>query len=212
VRVGEACEAVERWGRLAGVWPETKGVTVDRSGRGFNQIKDSEEKKEGEMGRSSDLAMETKGAETGRQSYRLSPEKKMPRGRGGGEQRAGEAPAGYGVAQEEQGRRSLLLVLRQSEEEEGEETAGAGERLPEKEEKEVGDFSVRSRLPWSVEQRGVFIGMKQGGRRRETTCLPRRRMVGTRTHTVRAFARPVWWATMTRGVLLRRLTTQGTLI
>ena len=64
----------------------------------------------------------------------------MLRERGGGEQRAGEAPAGCGVAREEQGRKSLLLVLRQSEEVEGEETAGAGERLPEEEERKVGDF------------------------------------------------------------------------
>ena len=60
--VGEACGVAERWERLAGGWTETKRVTVDRSGRGFNQMKDSEEKKEGEMGRSSDLATETKGA------------------------------------------------------------------------------------------------------------------------------------------------------
>ena len=100
----------------------------------------------------------------------------MLRERGGGEQRAGEAPAGCGVAREEQGRKSLLLVLRQSEEEEGEEPPELVSVCRREKRGKLGIFSVRSKLPRSVEQRGVFIGIKQGGRRRETTCLPRRRM------------------------------------
>jgi hypothetical protein len=79
----------------------------------------------------------------------------MLRERGGGEQRAGEAPAGCGVAREEQGRKSPLLVLRQSDEVEGEEVAGAGERLPEEEERKIGGFLRQIQA--------AFVGGAAGG-------------------------------------------------
>jgi hypothetical protein len=86
----------------------------------------------------------------------------MLREGGGGEQRAGEAPAGCGVAREEQGRKSLLLVLRQSEEEEGEEPPELVSVCRREKRGKLGIFSVRSELPRPVEQRGVFIGIKTG--------------------------------------------------
>jgi hypothetical protein len=80
----------------------------------------------------------------------------MPGGRGGGEQRAGEAPAGCGVAREEQGKKSLLLVLRQSEEEEEEEPPELVGVCRSEKRGKLGVFSVRSELGRTVERRGYL--------------------------------------------------------
>ena len=73
------------------------------------------------MGRSSDLVVESKGAGVGRQSHRLSPEKKVPREKGRRRGERGRARAGYGATREERAKVALLLVLWQSDEEEEEE-------------------------------------------------------------------------------------------